>query len=230
MEVEVRKDLQQHINLFTKFRKDFKVRNSPNYTEILMIHSGQVLIFNENKDFRKGLFLFNMVKNDIQDWLEDNPDSIELTSLPVNNTNPDYKKSNSTIGIDLNHAYWRIAFLKGYIQESTYLKGLEKDMPKSVKLATLSTLGRPKSYDVYIRGELSHTELTEANNELMDVYNDIRQSTYRIMQEIADALGDDFFCWRTDCIYFKNTKKNCKTVIDIVEEHNIGWKYELKED
>ena len=113
---------------------------------------------------------------------------------------------------------------------TTVLSGLEKDMPKSVKLATLSTLGRPKSYDVYIRGELSHTELTEANNELMDVYNDIRQSTYRIMQEIADALGDDFFCWRTDCIYFKNTKKNCKTVIDIVEEHNIGWKYELKED
>ena len=226
---EVRKDIQQHLNLFTKFKKDFKVRTSPNYTEIQMTNVEQTLIFNDNEDFRKGLFLFSMVRKDIASWLEENNNEISLTTHPVNKTNTNYNKENSTIGIDLNHAYWRIAFLKGYIQEETYQKGLDDEMPKSVKLATLSTLGRPKSYDVYVRGEFSHVEKTEADNVLMDIYHDIRQSTYSIMQEIADELGNDFFCWRTDCVYFKNTVDNCNKVISIVEQHNIGWKYELKD-
>lgn len=229
MEVEVRKDVDKHLTLITKFKKDFKIRRSPNFTEIEMTHSNQKLIFNENKDFRKGLFLFSQVRKNVNDWLIENPFGIELSNLPVNNTNGNYNKSNQTIGIDLNHAYWRIAFLKGYIQEKTYLKGLEDKMPKSVKLATLSTLGRPKSYDIYKSGKFTHTEKTEANNQLMDIYHDIRQSTYKVMQEISIALGDDFFCWRTDCVYFKNTQENCEIVSTIVESHNIGWKYENKE-
>ena len=145
MEVEVRKDVDKHLTLITKFKKDFKIRRSPNFTEIEMTHSNQKLIFNENKDFRKGLFLFSQVRKNVNDWLIENPFGIELSNLPVNNTNGNYNKSNKTISIDLNHAYCIIAFLKGYIQEKTYLKGLEDKMPKSVKLATLSTFGRPKS-------------------------------------------------------------------------------------
>jgi hypothetical protein len=229
MIAEVRKDVDKHLTLITKFKKDFKIRRSPNFTEIEMTHSKQKLIFNDNQDFRKGLFLFSQVRKNVNDWLAENKGKIELSNLPVNNTNPKYDKLNNTIGIDLNHAYWRIAFLKGYINEDTYLKGLKEGMPKSVKLATLSTLGRPKSYDIYKQGKFSHTEKTEANNNLMDVYHHIRQSTYKIMLEIANALGNDFFCWRTDCIYFNNTEENCEIVITIVESHNIGWKYENKD-
>ncbi len=229
MKVEFRQNADQHLSLITKFKKDFRIRRSPNYTEIEMTHGKQRIIFNENNDFKKGLFLFNMVRKDVNKFLEQSTVEIELDELPVNKTNIKFDKSNQVIAIDLNHAYWRIAYLKDYISENTYFKGLEDDMPKSLKLATLSTLGRPKTYDVYVKGEYSHSENTEANNELMNLYNDIRQSTYRIMQEIADALGGDFFCWRTDCIYFKNTEENCQTVINIVESHNIGWKYATKE-
>ena len=227
MKPEVRKDVDKHLSLITKFRKDFKLRRSPNFTEIEMTHSKQKLIFNDNQDFRKGLYLFSQVRKDVNDWLKENSNNIQLTSLPVNLTNSEYDKNNSTIAIDLNHAYWRIAFLKGYIKEKTYDKGLQEKMPKSVKLATLSTLGRPKTYDIYKLGKYSHSEKTESNNTLMDIYNDIRQSTYRVMEEISTKLNNDFFCWRTDCIYFKNTEENCKKVIDIIESNNIGWKYEI---
>lgn len=229
MIAEVRKDVEKHLNLITKFKKDFKIRRSPNFTEIYMTHSKQKLIFNDNEDFRKGLFLFGMVKKDVNNWLQSNPDDIEYRNLPVNNANPYYNKSNKTIGIDLNHAYWRVAYLKGYISQNTYDKGLGEKMPKSVKLATISTLGRPKTYDVYVGGNYSHTEKSDADNKLMDIYHDIRQSTYEIMQEISDALGNEFFCWRTDCIYFNDTEENRQIAIDIIENHNIGWKYEIKD-
>ena len=49
------------------------------------------------------------------------------------------------------------------------------------------------------------------------------------MLEIANALGNDFFCWRTDCIYFNNIEENCEIVITIVESHNIGLKYDNKD-
>lgn len=228
MITEIRKNIDKHLSLITKFKKDFKLRKSPNYSEITMIHSEQKLIFNENIEFRKGLFLFGMVRKDVKNYLKENKEQIQLTNLPVNHTNANYDLNNETIGIDLNHAYWRIAFLKGYISQKTYEKGLKEDLPKCIKLATLSTLGRPKVYEVFIKGKYDHTEVTKANNDLITVYNDIRQSTYQIMQEVADNLGNDFFCWRTDCIYFKNTDLNCEKVIEIVEEHNIGWKYENK--
>lgn len=228
MITEIRKNIDKHLELITKFKKDFKLRKSPNYSEITMLHSEQKLVFNENIEFRKGLFLFGAVRKDVANFLKESEKEIELSSLPVNQTNHNYNLKNETIGIDLNHAYWRIAFLKGYIRKETYAKGLKEEMPKCIKLATLSTLGRPKVYDIYTKGVYTHTETTKADNNLMNVYNDIRQSTYRIMKEISESLKDDFFCWRTDCIYFNNTDENCKKVIQIIESHNIGWKYEIK--
>ncbi len=47
MKVEFRQNADQHLSLITKFKKDFRIRRSPNYTEIEMTHGKQRIIFNE---------------------------------------------------------------------------------------------------------------------------------------------------------------------------------------
>jgi hypothetical protein len=45
-----------------------------------------------------------------------------------------------------------------------------------------------------------------------------------MMYELSVLLGKDFFCWKTDCIYYRNTPKNIKTVQDYFDEREILWK------
>jgi hypothetical protein len=81
-----------------------------------------------------------------------------LDKLPVNLKNKSYNQKNKTIGVDLNHAYWRVAYLKNYITESTYNRGLESDKFKQIRLSALSSLGRSKTYDVYKNGVFAYQE------------------------------------------------------------------------
>ena len=226
MKTEVRKDLKKHVNFAIKFKKDFKVRRSPNFSEIIMTNGKQRLLFNENSTFTSGLFLFRMVQRDIKEYIENNGAVTPIDEAPVNCINKDYDMKNKTIGIDLNHAYWRVAYLKDYIKEETYLKGLESDKYKPIRLSALSNLGRSKIYDVYENGEYSHKEKTEANTEYLDLYNDIRYTTFNVMKELSEQLGKDFHSWRTDCIYFKDTKKNMKYVTETLDSYDLLWKVE----
>lgn len=226
MNTEIRKDIEKHLKVAKKFRKDFKIRQSPNYSEMIFTNAEQKLIFNDKSEFKKGLFMFGLVKRDVTEYLKEKGTVFIETALPVNYANRNYDKTNKTIGIDLDHAYWRVAYLNGYISKKTYKKGLDKDIPKAIKLATLSCLGRSRSYDVYKNGAYSHTQSTESNSDLIDLYNNIRQMTYQVMKEISISLDNDFYCWKTDCIYFKDTIENRKTAKKIIKKSDIGWKYE----
>lgn len=191
-----------------------------------MTNAKQRLLFNENSQFTSGLFLFKMVRNDIDNYIEQNGYVEPLETLPVNYINKEYNLKENTIGVDLNHAYWRVAFLKGYITEKTYLKGLGSDKYKPIRLSALSTLGRSKTYDVYEKGEFVHQEVSKPNQDLIDLYNDIRYTTFSIMKEIADTLKEDFYCWKTDCVYFKDLKRNRKIVSEILEDYDLPYKFE----
>lgn len=222
----VRKDFDKHKLLATKFKKDFKIRASSNFQEIVMTNAKQRLLFNENSQFTSGLFLFKMVRNDIDNYIEENGYVEPLQILPVNYINKEYNLKDKTIGVDLNHAYWRVAFLKGYITEKTYLKGLGSDKYKPIRLSALSTLGRSKTYDVYEKGEFVLQEVSKPNQDLIDLYNDIRYTTFSIMKEISDILKEDFYCWKTDCVYFKDLKRNRKIVSEILEDYDLPYKFE----
>ena len=58
-------------------------------------------------------------------------------------------------------------------------------------------------------------------------YLDIRYSTYGVLLEIADELGDDFHSWKTDCIFFNDTKDNIALVRKRLDEFGINSKIEL---
>jgi hypothetical protein len=124
-------------------------------------------------------------------------------------------------GTDLNHAYWRIAYNLGIITEITYLKGL-RDEFKSVRLAALSTLGADKKYRVIRDGKITFDVKTiEGDQELQQVYKLIRYTCYRYMNQVKKLLGQDFLCYKTDAIYYIDTKYNRKIVNDFFNNKDL---------
>lgn len=221
------KDIGFYIDSFQQDGKSFKVRQSKNYTEIIT-SSGKRIISNTNNKFQKGLFLFMMVRRDIEKYIKNNGFIEPHPKLPVNYQNPHYKEDTKTIGIDINNAYWSVACLKGFISNKTYKRGLEDDEFKPIRLSALSSLGKPRMYKVYKDGEHTENEIVEGNQELENFYLDIRFSTYGIMQKIAEALGEDFKNWKTDCIFFKDTKENKLLVKTMLDSYGLEHKIEKK--
>ena len=225
----IKENCKDYIRHLTRLKKDFRYRESVNYTEIVK-SNGEKVISTKNNQFAKGLYLFSMVKRDIQRYIKENGYITPYDQLPVNHKNKEYdKKNNSVIGIDIDNAYWTMAYLKGYISENTYKKGLEKKEFKPIRLSALSTLGKGKTYKVYEAGKYVKDEIVKKDNELENFYLDIRYSTYGVLLEIANDLGDDFYCWKTDCIYFTDTKENINRVRESLESFGFECKIELLE-
>jgi len=44
------------------------------------------------------------------------------------------------------------------------------------------------------------------------------------MKEASDLLGDDFFAWKTDCIYYRESLKNIKMVQEYFDQYNLTYK------
>lgn len=214
------------IDNYKALKKSFKVRHSANYIE-LITETGQKIYQNKSKRFQGGLYLFYMVRKDVEFYIENNGLVTPYKELPVNYVNKDYNYDNDTIGMDINNAYWSVAYLKGYITESTYLKGLEdKQGMKSIRLSSLSSLGKSRIYNVYENGEHIADQEMRSNDALQDVYNDIRYSTYGVMLEVAEELGEDFCSWKTDCVFFTDTQANRKKVKEIIESYGLECKIE----
>jgi hypothetical protein len=220
-------NINELIENYKQLKKSFKVRHSANYIE-LVTSTGQKIYQNKSKRFQGGLYLFYMVRKDVEFYLEKNGEVEPYRELPVNYVNKDFDYSKDTIGMDINNAYWSVALLKGYITQNTYEKGLEdKQGMKSIRLASLSSLGKSRIYNVYEDGEHISDEQVNKNERLQNVYLDIRYSTYGVMLEIAEELGDDFCSWKTDCVFFHDTFDNREKVRAIIESYGLECKIEF---
>ncbi len=219
------KDIKKKVEQYCKLKRTFKIRESVNYAEITTEHN-QKIVANKNGKFGEGLFLFAMVLRDVQKYIKENGAIEPMKELPVNFTNTHYEEKKA-LGIDVDNAYWSIACLRGYISHKTYIKGLEKRKEyKSTRLSALSSLGKDKFYKVFEDGEYKHNEIVEGDKRMQDIYFDIRFTTYNIMHEVADALGNDFYSWKTDCIFFKDTKENRELVKTMLTDYGLSCKVE----
>jgi len=179
----------------------------------------------EAKTYKKGLFLFNMVRKDAKNFIK-NGGKVRLPKkYPVNQYNNDFKKLDEAMtGTDLNHAYWRIAYNMGIISKNTYLRGLDDEF-KVVRLAALSTLGKGKDYFIIKDGLVTEEVIKIGGDEDLDrLYRAIRFTCYKYMQNVMKMLGGDFICYRTDCIYYVDTKDNRKMVRDYFKSENMSYK------
>ena len=166
-----------------------------------------------------------MVQSDVNKFLKINP---YIDIPPKVNTIEYNYKYNDDIGkitaTDLDHAFWRIAYVKGYITKKTYEKGLPS-IGKAIRLASLSVLGRGKKFDKYVDGVFKEKiEVKKSDTTLQKVYVDIRYSCYYMMYELSQLLGEDFDCWKTDCIYYRDTPENRKIVHNYFEEREMLFK------
>lgn len=174
--------------------------------------------------FKRGMFLFGMVKSDAKKFLEGH-DNIKLPKkYPQIEYRYEIKNIRKVTGTDLNHAYWRIAYNLGIISEMTYLKGLNDDF-KSVRLAALSTLGANKKYFKIVDGEITdQVHIVYGNESLQDVYRLIRYTCYKYMNEVKKILGSEFLAYKTDCIYYIDNAKNRKLVSNFFDEKGLLMK------
>jgi hypothetical protein len=177
-------------------------------------------------DFKKGLFLFGMVRKDAANFLKKNP----VIKLPKKHPSIEYTKDftkafeGQLTATDINHAYWAIAYNLKIISAKTYEKGLDNKL-KSVRLAALSTLGASKKYYRIKKGVItSDVVLVGGNEALAKVYTLIRLTCFEYMYQVKRLLKKDFICYKTDCIYYIDSKENKKIVRDFFKSKKLGMK------
>jgi hypothetical protein len=212
-------------NKLVQGKGNFLVRFGSECNELIFDNVHNVFS-TENKNFDSKLIcLFNMVQSDVKNFLNINP---YIDIPPKVNTSEYNYKYNDEIGTitatDLDHAFWRIAYVKGYITKKTYTKGLPTS-GKAIRLASLSVLGRGKKFDRYVDGEFAEQIITKKSDAtLQKVYVDIRYSCYYMMYELSQLLKDDFESWKTDCIYYRDTPENRAIVHNYFEEREMMFK------
>ncbi len=175
--------------------------------------------------FKKGMFLFGMVRKDVKIYLQTNDIKLPKQYRQIEYTgeiNEDIL--GKVTGTDLNHAYWRIAYNLGIISDRTYEKGLNDDF-KAIRLAALSTLGAKKKYRIIKNGMITDQyHIVDGDEELRKVYTLIRYTCYKYMAQIKKILGYDFLCYKTDAIYYIDNKENRKKVKSFFIEKDLLMK------
>lgn len=191
-----------------------------------IIWQGRKFLFpSKSKKVAKEMWVFRAVMSDVRVYLEDKQRLRAKERLPVNKWNPALEKFRGKItATDVDHAYWRIAFLMGVISKKTYDKGLLiKD--KSLRLAALANLASRKEYKVIKDGIITNkTVILKYDPLLQRVYNNIRYTCYEQMNVLANLLGDDFICYKTDCIYYKDKPENRLKVQTYLDAATLMWK------
>jgi hypothetical protein len=167
-----------------------------------------------------------MVNDDVKKFIDNNPFIDLPPQKKIKDYNYDYDDEVGTItGTDLDHAYWRIAYVKGYISKNTYEHGIKDEKSKTIRLATLGVLGTEQKFDKYVNGEYVETIVNRRENKAIKmVYKDIRLTCFYMMYELSVQLGEDFESWNTDCIYYRDSVENRKIVHEFFDMHNMLYK------
>jgi hypothetical protein len=92
-------------------------------------------------------------------------------------------------------------------------------------LAALSTLGSDKKYQRILAGKITQeTLIIKGEDDLQRVYVLIRLTCYKYMSQVKKMLGKDFLCYKTDAIYYIDTKENRQKVRDFFKSKDLLMK------
>lgn len=185
---------------------------------------GRRVLFPRMAFSRNCFWIYNSVIKDVAEYLKTNKPkrTKRYPSIFWNKSMTEY--SGKITATDINYAYWRIAYLRGYICEQTYLRGLEiKD--KSMRNSSLSNLNSEKQWYIIKNGNLTERSfIVSKPDNYKNIYNDIRFFCYKLMNDLSLRLGNDFICYKVDCIYYVDTKANRKLVQGFLNENEMEWK------
>ena len=219
---------QSMLSLIEELKDDAYIKRGTFSTEIVWGSKSFIYPSIKKKEygvFRAGLFLFGKVRKEAQDYLR----KAKTIKLPKEErsilyNHDDGMQDKKICATDLNHAYWRIAYNLGIITSATYKRGLPKKF-KNVRLASLSTLGMGRTFRIITKGKLSHSTVTIGEDEgLQNVYKLIRFTCFKHMAKVKKMLGQDFVAYKTDCIYYVDTKANRDAVSEYFNKNNLSFK------
>ena len=207
---------------------DFVFKKTMFGGEVIMGTTKFVLSSPVRRRNMKDLFLFSMVKRDVEKWARGKKIR-KIKEAPQHFKNKARRlKKNDMVASDIDSAYWEIAKKLKMISKGTYERGLEINN-KDLMLATLATLGRDKTYNMVKAGSLTNDIIrVDGDKMLQYAYQVIRNTCYRYMMGIAEMLGSDFLEYRTDCVFFYYTKKNVKLIKDFFDSKKVSYKFSDK--
>lgn len=220
----LRSDQKKRILEKLKGKKGVAYYRQGSFSDEIIWQNRKFLFPSKKKKVAAGMWVFRSVMNDVRDFISDKRIKAK-DRLPVNFWNEKLRHYSGKItATDVNHAYWRIAYIHGVITEKTYKKGLLIN-DKSVRLAALANLASAKEYNVIKDGEMTNkTVILKYDPILQKVYNNIRYSCYEHMMTMARMLDEDFICYKTDCIYYIDKPENRKKVQEYLDIFGLEWK------
>lgn len=102
--------------------------------------------------------------------------------------------------IDAKHAYWRIAYLQGYISEKLYDKYAENKEFKLVRNISLAILSSTIKKEYYSYGK-KICEVECDTGLYRQIYDNIRYFSFNLCGKIRNNLDDSCFAYRTDGVF-----------------------------
>lgn len=123
--------------------------------------------------------------------------------------------------IDAKHAYWRIAYINGYIGNTLYKNYADDKEMKMVRNIALAVLNSVHKCEYFQKTE----KLIEIDCDISlysRVYNNIRYFSYNLCGKIRNDLDDACFAYRTDGVFL--LKPGLNRAKKIFEENNLLYK------
>lgn len=133
----------------------------------------------------------------------------------------DMPKNSKFWYVDVNHCYWRIAYLLGYISERLYKQTLVKDDMKLYRNMALACVVAGKARK-YFRGSEKIMEFHESTDLYVRMYDNIRYTAYNIMGRIAEATRDKCLGYKVDGIMVDS--EYLEVVKTMLDEENLFYK------
>lgn len=177
----------------------------------------------DQKDSKKNVFIFAMVKRDAENYLKKHKLK-RMKRLPAKVTNKNVQvRRRQEWPADMDDAFWTIAYNLHIISKNTFTRGLL--LGKAICNAALAALGSDKPFYEIINGRLKKSRaIYRGDDQLKLVYAKIRHRCLLYMRQLAKLLGDGFIQYETDCIRYVKTKKNMEMVRKFMEQHRLEYK------
>lgn len=171
----------------------------------------------------KHLWIFAYVNRQFKKYLKNNPDYKIFTRRNAVKTNrPSISKlkvDQKFYATDAKHCYWRVAYGLGYINEKLYTMLLDPKYKEYRNKALACVKGTIRTHH-FKKGKLVKTTMT-GNPDMNNLYENIRNASYSLMMDCAEACGDDFLKYKTDCVYYLPKKR--RTVEAIFRKMDMGY-------
>jgi hypothetical protein len=209
------------LKAYEKSKSSFKVISYGTTKKI--IYGKSKFLFSGIKGEKKpqGLHLIGMVKRDIDALITKNPDIIpsipkkkpNITQINLKNIEW-FGTGVQALAIDVNHCYWRTAFLLGFITKQTYFKGIERQEYKDGRLIAIGTLGKMLSVSKYENG-IKVADYIDDTDYLKygGFFWKVLEKVYELYLDLQTTLKEDFLMFLTDCVVIDESKRDVATAI-----------------